>query len=273
MSPTTPSGTPSTPTETPTSTPTATPTSTPTATPTVPPTQTPKVRIHRVLRYYNDVLAEHLDPERLHLQPYDRKLDSKKTTTLSGRLFALGSTYRWEGGGSRSGLQITVASGWDQVDWLCGASFAAWNCRLATTKTATPAGAAPPEIATHDGVTQVAVEHAAGQVVVVTTDPTYDPQARNAAGVASTEADLIAAASDARLILPGLAPVAPPGIDVDAFAAAGLAALVEPGEAFQQTGHQQDALGARRLERRRCRARHAFRGRWSRSTARAGSPA
>ena len=122
-----------TPTDTPTSTPTETPTATPTTTPTVPPTQTPKVRVHRVLRYYNDVLAEHLDPDRLHLQPYNRKLDSKETTTLGGKLFALGSTYRWEDGRSRSGLQVTVASGWDQVAWLCGASYADWDCHLATT--------------------------------------------------------------------------------------------------------------------------------------------
>jgi hypothetical protein len=225
-----------TPTETATTTPTETPTSTPTATPTVPPTQTPKVRVHQVLRYYNDVLAEHLDPDRLHLQPYSRKLDSKETTTLDGRLYALGSTYRWENGRSRSGLQVTVASGWDQVDWLCGSSLADWDCHLSTAKTATPVGAAPAEVATHDGVRQVAVEHASGQVVVITADPTYDPRSRSAAGVTSTEADLVAAASDDRLILPGVAPVAPPTIGVDAFAAAGMAALVKAGEGFEQTG-------------------------------------
>ena len=200
-----------TPTGTPTSTPTETPTATPSPTPTVPPTQTPRVRVHRVLRYYNDVLTEHLDPGRLHLQPYNRKLDSKETTTLGGKLFALGSTYRWEDGRSRSGLQIRVASGWDQVTWLCGASYADWDCHLSTTRTVTPLGAAPAEVATHDGVTQVAVEHASGQVVVVTTDPSHDPQARSAADVTSTEAELVAAASDDRLILPGVAPVAPPG--------------------------------------------------------------
>ena len=270
----TPTTTPTaTPTETPTSTPTATPTSTPTATPTVPPTQTPKVRVHQVLRYYNDVLAEHLDPDRLHLQPYDRKIDSKETTTLDGRLFALGSTYRWEDGRSRSGLQLTVASGWDQVEWLCGASLADWDCHLATTNTATSAGTASAEVATHDGVPQVAVEHASGQVVVITADPTYDPRARSAADVTSTEADLVAAASDDRLILPGVAPVAPPRIDVDAFAAAGVAALVKPGEAFAADRDQQDALGARRAGARMASRAAPWRGRWSRSTARAGSPA
>ena len=146
----------STPTETPTSTPTTTPTSTPTPTPTVPPTQTPKVRVHQVLRYYNDVLAEHLDPLRLHLQPYSRKIDSKEATTLDGKLFALGSTYRWEDGRSRSGLQLTVASGWDQVEWLCGASLADWDCHPATANTVTWADTASAEVATHDGVRQVA---------------------------------------------------------------------------------------------------------------------
>jgi hypothetical protein len=223
-----------TPTDTPTSTPTETPTETPTTIPTVPPTQTTKVRVHKVLSYYNDVLAEHLDPDRVHLQPYDRKVDSKETRTLSGRLYALGSTYRWEDGRSRSGLEISVASGWDQVDWLCGASFATWDCHFADSTDLADTGTA--EVATHDGVRQVAVQHASGQVVVVTADPTYDSSARSAADVASTEADLVAAASDARLILPGVAPVAPPKIDLDAFVAAGVAALVKPTEAFKQSG-------------------------------------
>ena len=226
----------STPTETPTSTPTTTPTSTPTTPPTVPPTQTPKVRVHQVLRYYTDVLAEHLDPRRIHLQPYSRKIDSKEATTLDGKLFALGSTYRWEDGRSRSGLQLTVASGWDQVEWLCGASLADWDCHPATATSVTSADPASAEVATHDGVRQVAVEHASGQVVVITADPTYDPQSRSADDVTSSEADLVAAASDDRLMLPGVAPVAPPRIDLDTFVAAGTAALVKPGEAFAQTG-------------------------------------
>ena len=111
-----------------------------------------------------------------------------------------------------------------------------WDCHLAATQTPAPPGAAPAEVASHDGVVQVAVEHAAGQVVVVTADPTYDERARGVAGISTTEADLVAAASDDRLILPGVAPVAPPRIDVAAFATAGVAALVKPGEDFVQTG-------------------------------------
>ena len=246
-----------TPTGTPTSTPTETPTATPSPTPTVPPTQTPQgpgAPGAALLQRRARRAPRPRPPD--HLQPYNRKLDSKETTTLGGKLFALGSTYRWEDGRARSGLQITVASGWDQVDWLCGASYADWDCHLPTTRTVTPLGAAPAEVATHDGVTQVAVEHASGQVVVVTADPSHDPQARSAADVTSTEAELVAAASDDRLILPGVAPVAPPRIDVDAFAAAGVAALVQAGRGLRADRDQQVALGARRPERGRRRAWH-----------------
>ncbi len=233
-----PSAAPTTaPTGTPTDLPTTTPTTTPTTVPTVPPTQTAKVRVHKVLRYYNQVLAERLDPDRVHLQPYDRRVDTKETRKLNGRLYALGSTYRWEDGRSRSGLQITISSGWDQAGWLCGASFASWDCHVPDSIGSTAAsGTAPPEVAVHDGVRQVAVEHASGQVVVLTADPTYDSRSRTNADVASTEAELVAAASDTRLILPGVAPVSPRRIDLDAFVGSGLTALVKPGETFQQTG-------------------------------------
>ena len=220
----TPSATPSdTPTSTPTDTPTTTvgPTVTPTATPTTPPTQTPKVRVHRVLRYYNDVLAEHLDPEGLHLEPYDRTIDPKETTRLDGRLYVVGSSYRWQDGRSRAGLDVTVASGWDMVPWECGATDTDWDCRIVST--GTPGTA---EVAQHDGRRAVAVEHADGQVVVVEAD--LDEKTIG-------EADLVAGAADDRLILPGDAPVAPPALDSATFAEYGEAALVRDGETFTQT--------------------------------------
>jgi hypothetical protein len=173
-----------------------------------------------VLAYYNDVLAEHLDPDRNHLQPYDRKVDPKVTRKADGLLFALGSSYRWELGRSLSGLEVTVASGWDQVDWDCGATYSDWSCHPVD-------GALRTEVATHDGVRQVAVEHGDGQVVVVTVDP--------ASGSVGSEAALVAAASDARLVLPGEAPQAPPTIDSAAFATAGQAALLAEGDTFDQT--------------------------------------
>jgi hypothetical protein len=224
-----PSGTPTVPvTPTPTEPTTAPPSTAP------PPTGATKVRIDRVLAYYNDVLAEHLDPERARLQPYDRRIDPKVTRRSDGQLFALGATYRWERSGALSGLEIAVASGWDQVDWDCGATYSDWSCHVVD------AGGGSAEVAIHDGLRQVAVEHADGQVVVVTADPTYDGSQRLATtdgfgGSGPSEATLVAAASDARLVLPGRAPQAPPTIASDAFASAGRAALLSRGETFTQT--------------------------------------
>jgi hypothetical protein len=204
-----------TPTESTTTTPTE-PTETPTSTPTVPPTDSGRIRVHRVLRYYNEVIAEHLDPGRDHLQPYDRTSDTKETTRAGGTLYALGSTYRWDAGPSLDELEVTVASGWDQVEWDCGASESDWNCRASDVA----------EVARHDGVRQAAVEHADGQVVVITADRTID----------STDDELVAAAADERLTLPGSnPPVSPPLIDSDTFASEGVAALVRAGESFDQT--------------------------------------
>jgi hypothetical protein len=221
----------STPAELPSDDPTGSPTGMPTDLPTptdpttdpTPPDPTPtgdtKVRLARVLAAFNAVLAEHLDPDRNHLQPYDRRVDPRVTRKADGLLFSLGSTYRWEDGGSRSALKATVASGWDQVDWDCGASYADWTCHPADSSV----GRA--EVATHDGVRQVAVEHDSGQVVVLTADPSAD----------IAETALVAAASDDRLVLPGAAPQAPPTIDSAAFASAGEAALLTEGQSFDHT--------------------------------------
>jgi hypothetical protein len=216
-----------TPTPTPTATPTTLPTDTvPTDPPTSPPADPGPIRLPQVLRAYNGVLAEHLDPEREHLQPYDRKTDDKETTKSGGRLFALGSTFRWADGRSLGGLQVTVASGWDQVDWECGASYTDWACH--------PSGVA--EVAVHDGVRQVAVEHGDGQVVVLTADPTYDAGSRAVSAGEPTEEELVAAVADDRLTLPGDAPVSPPQLASETFASAGVAALVAgEDETFTQT--------------------------------------
>jgi hypothetical protein len=241
---TTPTSTPD-----PTGDPTATPSGDPTPTPTDPVTPTPtdpttsppptlpppagggKVRVDPWLAYYNDVLAEDLDPDRGHLQPYDRTVDPQVTRKADGLLFALGSTYRWHGGSSLSGLEITVATGWDQVDWDCGATGSDWVCHPVDS------GAVRTEVATHDGVRQVAVEHEDGRVVVLTADPTYAPRSRTAAlnSVGGSEAALVAAASDARLVLPGDAPQAPPTIDSATFSTAGQAALLGDGRTFEPT--------------------------------------
>ena len=230
----------STPTDAPSGLPTGLPTEGPTGTPTdpgsprqpptepptdppttTPPTQPPPVRgsVQRILAAYNKILAEQLDPARDHLQPYSHRLDPTEVTKSADGLFALGSTYRWAGGHSLAELGLTVATGWDQVDWGCGASYADWGCHLVDSATDRT------EVATHDGVRQVAVEHADGQVVVLTADDSIDER----------ETDLVAAASDERLVLPGATPQAPPTIDADAFASAGLAGLVLTDESFDQS--------------------------------------
>jgi hypothetical protein len=195
------------PTDVPTDPATATPTQEPTDPPTTPPPTTGPVRVNKVLGYYNDVVAEHLDPVRDHLQAFDPAVDAKATVRRDGRLFALGASYRW--GSAGADVRVQVASGWDQVDWGCGAPDSGWDCH--------PASGA--EVGAHDGLLEVAVEHADGQVVVVAGD--------------LPEADLVAAAGDDRLVLPGDAPpVAPPTLDPETFAAYGEAALVLDGESF-----------------------------------------
>jgi hypothetical protein len=85
-----------------------------------------------------------------------------------------------------------------------------------------PDAAGSAEVANHDGVRKVAVEHADGQVVVLTS-------------AHASELELVAAAADPRLSLPGDAPVSPPRLAAETFASAGVAALVVGDESFAQT--------------------------------------
>lgn len=230
----TPSSTPSDlPTELPSDVPTTAPTVPPTpTTPTTPPTTPPvppvpptvgKVKVHKVLSYFNDVVAEHVDADRAHLQDYDRTVDERSATRLDGALFALGSTYRWEDGDDTSDLAVRVATGWDQVPWQCGTTPSTWSCRAAD-------GA---EVASHDGVREVAVEHDDGQVIVVATDLPARELSDDA---------LVAAAGDDRLVVPGDAPLAPLKLDTGAFGASGQAAMVRDGEAFATTAYSRTPL-------------------------------
>jgi hypothetical protein len=180
----------------------------------VPPPSDGTVRVHATLRYWNEVLATHLDPTRDHLAAYSRRTGNRQSTVRDGELFALGSTYAWDA----APLQVRVATGWDQVEWSCGSLPSAWSC--------TPgglAGSGRSEVAVHDGVRQVAVEHADGQVVVLTATPS----SARTTGIDADVDDLLAAAADTRLGLPGDAPVAPPTLDASDFEDAGVSALVD----------------------------------------------
>lgn len=218
--PTSPTTSPSAPTTStptgPTGGPSTPPTSSGPGTPVVPvpPPSDGAVRVHATLRYWNEVLATHLDPTRDHLAAYSRKTGDRQSTVRDGELFALGSTYAWDA----APLQVRVASGWDQVEWSCGSLPSAWSC--------TPgglAGSGRSEVAVHDGIRQVAVEHADGQVVVLTATPS----SARTTGIDVDVDDLLAAAADARLRLPGDAPVAPPTLDASDFEDAGESVLVD----------------------------------------------
>lgn len=198
------------PTDPATPSPSTLPTEEATDPPDVPPTQESPVRVGKVLRYYNDVLAERLDPPRHHLQSYDRATGQPTVTRSGGTFFALGASYPWADADGTGAFSVLVASGWDQVAWECGATSTDWACHAPEDASATPA-----EVAEHDDVRQVAVEHADGQVVVLTT-----------ADATLAEADLVAAAADERLTLPVGAAVSPPRLDPAAFAAAGRSLLV-----------------------------------------------
>jgi len=227
--PTAPTTGPTGPTSGPTG-PTGGPSSPPPTGPTAPvgpvaPPDDGTVRVHATLRYWNDVLATHLDPAREHLAAYSRRSGNRQSTVRDGELFALGSTYAWtvpgpgaKAPGTTLPLQVRVATGWDQVEWSCGSLPSAWSC--------TPGGLPGPgrsEVAVHDGVRQVAVEHADGQVVVLTATPSTT----RTTGIDTDTDDLLAAAADVRLSLPGDVPVAPPTLDASAFEDAGEGALVD----------------------------------------------
>jgi hypothetical protein len=204
--PTSPTTGPTSPTTGPTSPPTTTPTDPPTTTPPAPPTGTGRAAVTYALRTWNQVLAEHLDPDRDHLATFDAKTAERRTVRGGGQLYELGTHYDWTA--KKTGeVDVTVATGWDQLDWKCGATYASWTCTDGGLS-----GVTRSEVASHDGVVEVAVQRTNGQVVVLS-------------GPAST-ADLLEAAADTRLALPGTPFRAPASLDTDTFATAGTSALV-----------------------------------------------
>lgn len=235
----TPAGAPTGPSAGPTSPPTS-PSTSPSTPTTRPPASSPS-RGSRLARQYYRALAAHLDPEREHLRLSRPGRDTVRTVRVGGRVYAAEVTYRWREARPASGpvarpgapstrVVVKVATGWDQVRWHCGATYAEWQCRDAATRDGRPA-----EVAIRDGLLSVAVERAGGQVVVITVDQAF--RTPGAATESAVVTALATAAADRRLVVPGrTVPVAPPRIDPDEFAEAGAAALVSgAGESFQQT--------------------------------------
>src|SRR6201999_4585836 len=95
-------------------TPTAsTPASTP-ASPTATPSKAPRVNRFQTLVGYNEVLAEHLDPEWRHLERLTKANRNEQVGTGGGLITSLGSKFGWRIDGEQGlgMVQISVNAGW-----------------------------------------------------------------------------------------------------------------------------------------------------------------
>lgn len=174
------------------------------------------------LRRYRQVLVDHLDPTEEHL-------DAAVSNRQSGGSTSLGTKLGWSNDGE-SGLgmvQVSVNAGWDVVDhWQCGSG---WDCRDVTAP-----GGRPGQVAVHDGVTDVAVEHTDGTVAIITVDALFGNNSTvPVSGIDLGEDVLAAAAADERLSLPGFEDGVPPALDLATFTAVGRELLAGPGERVQ----------------------------------------
>ncbi|MBB6627103.1 hypothetical protein H5V45_07195 [Nocardioides sp. KIGAM211] len=189
---------------------------------------------HATLAAYQQVLAAHLDPGWDHLVKYTRANGNQQGGSAGGQVTSLGSKYGWRNDGE-SGLgmlQVSVNAGWSGTYWLCGSSGAeaeGWRCHDAEA----PGSARSAEVAVHDDVVEVAVEHEDGQVVVLTASSLFGNNSTvGVSGLDVTEQALVGAAADERLSLPGGAPDVPPLLDSAVFEEVGRATLLASGESL-----------------------------------------
>lgn len=178
------------------------------------------------LNRYRDVLAEHLDPQGEHLE--------KGVSNMQSGGGSLGTKLAWTNAGE-SGMgmvQVNVSAGWSGLHWACGVQFSGqenWDCR----DVPAPRGLTA-EVAEHDGVTEVAVEHEDGTVVVLTVDALFGNNSTVPVSGIDLGEDLLArAAADPRLDLPGYDAGVPPLLDQQRFASAGRQLLVAAGERLE----------------------------------------
>jgi hypothetical protein len=188
----------------------------------------------RTLAAWQVILAEHLDPGWKHLVKYDAKTNGNvQTGTNGGVVTSLGSKYGWRNDGEAGlgMLQISVNADWDELYWLCGtpaAKGAGWSCHDAEGP-----GGLPAQVAEHDGVLEVAVQHADGVVVVLTTDSLFGNNSTiPVSGIDLSERDLLRAAADDRITLPGGVPSTPPPLHRRDFEKLGRGYLLSHGEAL-----------------------------------------
>lgn len=186
----------------------------------------------RTLAAWQAILAEHLDPGWDHLVRYDARTNGNvQSATNGGVVTSLGSKYGWQNDGEAGlgMLQVSVNADWDALFWPCGTPAGraeGWSCHDGTVP-----GGLRAEVAEHDGVREVAVQHADGVVVVLTVDSLFGNNSTVAvSGVDVSERDLLRAAADDRITLPGGVPSTPPPLDGADFEQVGRTHLLAEGE-------------------------------------------
>lgn len=187
------------------------------------------------LNRYRDVLAEYLDPSGEHLE--------QGVSNMQSGGGSLGTKLAWTNDGETGMgmVQVSVNAGWGGLaSWSCGVQFSGlenWACR----DVPAPRGLTA-TVAEHDGVTEVAVEHEDGIVVVLTVDALFGNNSTvPVSGIDLGEDLLVRTAADSRLDLPGYEGGVPPSLDQQTFARMGRQFLGADGEQLDTTYSGSDA--------------------------------
>lgn len=166
------------------------------------------------LSRWNDVLAERLDPQREHLQPFTRRTANEQ----SGGDSYLGSRFGWVNPGEEGlgMLQVGIAASSRGIgSWsICGSGPDDLVCSDATGPNGERA-----RVGQSGSVTTVEVEQTDGEVVLLTLELLFGNNSLvPISGTDITTDQLVEAAADERLDLPAPPPEA--SLDLDTFVAA-----------------------------------------------------
>jgi len=140
-------------------------------------------RIKAALSGYRDILAEDLDPAGTHLQ-------SGPITNVQGGSDSLGTKLTWNGGGM---LQVAVGRTLESVQFFCDG--------VCTRQTLAEARKAL--VLSSPGRISVAVFQDDGDIVALTADTSFGNNGTTTSSLGLTVDQLLAAAADPRLDLPG----------------------------------------------------------------------
>ncbi len=157
------------------------------------------------LSAWNDVLAEHLDPRREHLQPYTSRTGNQQTSGGGHGLSTLGSRYGWRNAGEEGLGMLEVSVSRSRAAWWpChGGAEVGLTCRDARGPNGEEA-----RVGTSDSVTTVQLVQQDGDVVALTLDLLFGNNSLvPISGSDLTPAQLLEAAADDRLDLPEPPPV------------------------------------------------------------------